>query len=150
MTKTELVALAKRTASEFDLEPSLLCALVETESGWYPWASRLEEAFKKRYIDPIKSVQRFGSTSYKTERMDRSTSYGLCQVMGQVAREMGCEVRSLTELCNPEVGLKYGAMRLKKAMDRKGGDVRAALLNYNGGSEKKYPDLVMGRMKNYA
>ena len=70
--------------------------------------------------------------------------------MGQVARELGCAVESLTELCNPEVGLEYGAKRLKKAMDRKGGNVREALLNYNGGSDKAYPDRVLGRMKNYA
>ena len=135
---------------EHGLDPALFCALVETESDWYTWASRHEPAFQTRYIDPIKSVERYGSTSYKTERKDRATSFGLCQVMGQVAREMGCKVRSLLELTREEVGLEWGAKRLKKAMDRKNGDVRAALLNYNGGSDIEYPDRILDKVKNYA
>ena len=70
--------------------------------------------------------------------------------MGQVAREMGCKVHSLIQLCDPQTGLTYGAKRLKKAMDRKGGNVREALLNYNGGSEATYPDIVLDKVKNYA
>ena len=68
MTKNELVALAKAKAADHDLDPALLCALVETESAWYTFASRTEKAFKKYYIDPIKSVRRYGQTSYETER----------------------------------------------------------------------------------
>ena len=150
MTKPELITLAKAKATDHGLDPALFCALVETESDWYTYASRYEEGFQKYYIDPIKSVRRYGSTSYKTERKDRATSFGLCQVMGQVARELGCEARSLGELTRPEIGLEFGAKRLKKAMDRKGGDVREALLNYNGGSEKSYPDIVLEKVKNYA
>ena len=149
MNKAELVTLAKRTAANHDLDPALFCALVETESGWDTWAARYEPGFKKRYIDPIKSIERFGVTSYATEREHRSTSWGLCQVMGQVARELGCPLPSLAELCAPETGLKYGAKRLKKAMDRKNGDVREALLNYNGGSDKEYPERVLAKVKNY-
>ena len=150
MTKPELVSLAKRVASEHGLDPALFCALVETESGWYTWAARYEPGFKKRYIDPIESIERFGSISYATERAQRSTSFGLCQVMGQVARELGCKLPSLVQMCDPETGLTYGAKRLKKALDRKLGDVREALLNYNGGSEKTYPDIVLDKVKNYA
>ena len=149
MTKPELISLAKATATEHGLDPALFCALVETESGWDTWAARYEPGFKKRYIDPIKSVDRFGTISYVTEREHRSTSFGLCQVMGQVARELGCKVPSLVQLCDPETGLTYGAKRLKKAMDRKKGDVRQALLNYNGGSDTEYPARVLEKVKNY-
>ena len=149
MTKDELVTLAKAKAREHVLDPALFCALVETESGWKPWAARYEPGFKKRYIDPIESIERFGSISYATEREHRATSFGLCQVMGQVARELGCKLHSLVQLCDPETGLEYGAKRLKKALDRKGGNVREALLNYNGGSEKTYPDIVLEKVKNY-
>ena len=93
------------------------------KSNWYPWAARYEPAFKKRYIDPIESVGRFGAISYRTEREHRSTSFGLCQVMGQVAREMGCRYVSLVELCDAAKGLEYGAKRLKRALDRKDNDV---------------------------
>ena len=150
MTKDELITLAKRVADKEGIDAKVFCALIETESGWNTWAARYEPGFKKRYIDPIKSIERFGVTSYATEREHRSTSFGLCQVMGQVAREMGCKVHSLIQLCDPQTGLTYGAKRLKKAMDRKSGVVRAALLDYNGGSDVEYPTRVMERMKNYA
>ena len=150
MTKPGLILLAKAKAHEHGLDPALFCALVETESGWNHFAARYEPGFKRRYIDPIKSIERFGSTSYATEREHRSTSWGLCQVMGQVARELGCKLPSLVQLCEPETGLTYGAKRLGKALDRKKGDVRAALLNYNGGAEPKYPDIVLEKVKNYA
>ena len=150
MTKPELIALARKIAGLHGIDPATFCALVETESGWYPWAARYEPAFKTRYIDPIESIERFGPTSYRTEREHRSTSWGLCQVMGQVARELGCKAGSLIELCDPEIGLTYGAKRLKRALDRKNGDVHAALLNYNGGAEKEYPDHVLDKVKNYS
>ena len=65
--------------------------------------------------------------------------------MGQVARELGCPLPSLAQLCAPETGLKYGAKRLKKAMDRKNGDVREALLNYNGGVGHRIPGSRTGQ-----
>ena len=63
MTKDALITLAKAKAVEHGLDPALFCALVETESGWNTWAARYEPGFKKRYIDPIKSIERFGVTS---------------------------------------------------------------------------------------
>ena len=150
MTNPELISLAKRMATDFDIDPVVFCALVETESNWNSWAARYEPGFKKRYIDPIESIERWAPTSYATEREHRSTSFGLCQVMGQVARELGFTGVSLTELCDPRTGLYYGARRLKKALDRKHGDVSAALLDYNGGSDKEYPARVLAKVGNYA
>ena len=161
MTKPELITLAKSTALEYGLDPALFCALVEQESGWYSYANRYESGFFRRYIKAMLPANRGdqpsfsppkprGNTSNATEAENRATSFGLCQVMGQVARELGCTARSLTELCDPAIGLEYGARRLKKAFDRKHGIARDALLDYNGGGEAKYPDLVLARMKNYA
>ena len=161
MTKDELITLAKATAAEYGLDPALFCALVEQESGWYSYANRYESGFFRRYIKAMLPVNKGdqpnfsppkprGNTSNVTEAENRATSFGLCQVMGQVARELGCKAEALTELTRPEIGLEFGARRLKKAMDRKHGIARDALLDYNGGGEAKYPDLVLARMKNYA
>ena len=147
-TKDELVALAKAKATEHGLDPALFCALVETESDWYTsWASRYEEGIQAPLHRPHqKRGRRFGSTSYATEREHRSTSFGLCQVMGQVARELGCKLPSLVHrTVHPEIGLEYGAKRLKKAMDRKLGDVREALAQLQRRVRKDLPGYRTGK-----
>ena len=164
MTKPELITLAKSTALEYGLDPALFCALVEQESGWYSYANRYESGFFRRYIKAMLPANKGdqpnfsppkprGNTSNATEAENRATSFGLCQVMGQVAtRAWAAQRRSAHRTVRPvrRSVLEFGARRLKKAMDRKHGIARDALLDYNGGGEAKYPDLVLARMKNYA
>jgi soluble lytic murein transglycosylase-like protein len=35
----EIIDLARRIASAHGLEPALVCAVIEQESAWNPWAS---------------------------------------------------------------------------------------------------------------
>ena len=150
-SKESLVKMAEAAAENHGLDKALFCGLVSTESGWNPWAARYEPGFYRRYVEKMDKDQakRFGAISLDTEKELRSTSFGLCQVMGQVARELGCKLTFLNELCDPEVGLEYGAKRLVQAFKRKKGDVREALLNYNGGGDKKYPDRVLANAKEF-
>ena len=48
----QLIALAHDAARSFSLWPELVCAIVEQESSWNPWALRYEPAFYARYIEP--------------------------------------------------------------------------------------------------
>ena len=82
----EFVALAQRAAEAHALWPELVCAIVEQESAWNPWALRYEPAFYERYIAP--QIAR-GAIPDVTESRARAFSWGLMQVMGQVAREHG-------------------------------------------------------------
>jgi soluble lytic murein transglycosylase-like protein len=41
----QLVVLARKAASAQSLDAALVCAVVEQESGWNPWAMRYEPAF---------------------------------------------------------------------------------------------------------
>jgi soluble lytic murein transglycosylase-like protein len=45
---TEIVALARTTASAHGLDPALVCAVVEQESAWDADAIRYEPAFRAR------------------------------------------------------------------------------------------------------
>lgn len=120
MTKADMVSLARRKARDHGLSSKIVCAVIETESGWFQYAARFEPGFKRKYIDPIKygTLRVFGRTSRDTQRQLRSMSIGLMQVMGQVARELGFAGESLLELVHPEVGIEYGCRRLKKAYHR--------------------------------
>lgn len=144
MSKDELINLAVRVALDFELDPALVCAVCAHESdGWQPYAVRYEPAFYTRYIESMTGLT-------LTEKVLRAHSFGLMQVMGQVAREQGFDGRYLTELLDPLNAVTQGCKRLKKAMERRSGNVPAALLDYNGGGNANYPDLVIGHYKDYA
>lgn len=142
MTRPELIQLAKHAAEKYGLDPALVCALCHHESAnWNRWAVRYEPAFYNRYVKDMKLSE--------TEKTMRSTSFGLCQVMGQVAREYGFAGDYLTELLDPEMNLKYGCLKLQRCMERTHQDRKAALLQYNGGGDPNYADKVLRHIPLY-
>lgn len=140
MTADELKDKAKYYARLHGLEGALVCAVVEQESNWAPWAIRYEPAFQTRYVEP----QNLGPT----ETVARSISWGLMQLMGEVARELGFQGK-LASLCDPDTGLEWGCKHLKAKLDAHGGDVTAGLLAWNGGGNKEYPEQVLARTGAY-
>jgi soluble lytic murein transglycosylase-like protein len=140
-SRDELIALAKAEAAAQGLDPTLVCAVCEQESSWYPWAMRYEPAFYERYVRPL------GLSP--TESTLRSFSFGLMQIMGQTARELGFKARSLGELLDPSQCVHYGCLKLAACLRLADGDVQAGLLKYNGGSNPDYPSQVMARMASY-
>ena len=129
MTAADMGALIGRIAGEVGLEPALIQAVVHAESGGDPWAIRYEPAFHDRYVKgKIPGIS-------LTEEIARSTSWGLMQVMGQVARERGFQGKFLSALCDPETGLRVGALHLKRFLDQYG-DVSKAVASYNAGSPR--------------
>lgn len=152
-----MVALAKKFAVVHSLEPALVCAVVEQESGWNPWLNRYEPAFETnpKYAENIKAGAGIlvHSVTYPvslpTEIKNRCTSWGLMQTMGQVAREMGAKC-PLANLCDPEYGLEWGCTILAKKINvQAAGNVVHGLLFYNGGGDKDYATKVQARMGAY-
>src|SRR3981081_4621543 len=101
---SHLLTLARRAAQAQELDPGVVCAVIEQESGWNPWAMRYEPAFFAKYVASL-------YTNYKitaSEAYARGFSWGLMQVMGQVARENGFDEPFLSALCDPEQSLALG------------------------------------------
>lgn len=143
MTQKELQQVAVSTALNYGIDPALVCAVCDHESGgWNPWAIRYEPAFYDRYIESMKGIS-------QTEKTARAFSYGLMQVMGQVARELGFGGKYLTELCDPLNNLNVGCKKLKRCLDAADGNVTEALLKYNGGANLAYPGLVLKHVPKY-
>jgi len=140
-----LVALAHSAAAAHKLDPALVCAVVEQESSWNPWAVRYEPAFLARYVQPLYTAGKISLT----EAYTRSISWGLMQLMGEVARELGCQTTSLAELCDPATGLDFGCRQLRAKFDGAGGDPTRALLAWNGGANRDYPAEVLARVAHY-
>jgi soluble lytic murein transglycosylase-like protein len=132
--------LAGKWAAKYSLDTSLVCAVATHESSWNPWACRYEPLFFSHYIQPLINN---GTVHTITEGTMRASSFGLLQVLGQVARENGFSGQFLTQLCDPDTGLDFGCRKLQKCVLAHPGDTRAALLAYNGGGDPQYPDLVL-------
>jgi soluble lytic murein transglycosylase-like protein len=141
MTQEQLYAVARSAALNAGLDPVLVQAVIEHESSWNPWAARYEPGFYNTYTSHMKVTD--------TEKTLRATSFGLMQVMGQVAREKGFDDKFLTALLDPLNSVTYGCRKLKDCLDRENGDIRGALLRYNGGGDPHYPDMVLPLMDHY-
>lgn len=135
------IALARATAKKYNLNDALVCAIVEQESGWDTNAWRYEPAFYERYIVPLNLPD-------AEEARQRSTSWGLMQVMGEVAREFGY-VGELTDLMCQAVGLDWGCKVFAKKLERAHGDTYKALLAWNGGGNPLYANQVTDRIDRY-
>ena len=142
VAENPLIAVAKQEAVACNLDPALFCAVIEQESSWNPWAMRYEPGFFAKYIDGK-------ITAGETEKRARATSWGLCQVMGQVAREYFFTEKFLSQLCDPQSGLRVGAQVLAGKLRKAGGDIEKGLLLWNGGANKNYPSEVLARMVRY-
>lgn len=141
MDKQALVGLARQKAEKYGLDGDLVCAIVEQESNWNPWAIRYEPAFYTHYVEPLNLG--------KTESAARATSWGLMQTMGEVAREYGFGGPFLSELCDPEIGLEIGCKYFSAIMGKVGNNVESALLRWNGGANPAYPSEVQARIPAY-
>jgi soluble lytic murein transglycosylase-like protein len=141
----QLVALASKAAAAQSLDPALVCAIVEQESGWNPWAIRYEPAFFAKYVASLYTNNKISAS----EAYARGFSWGLMQVMGQVARETGFDALFLSALCDPELGLATGCKVLRKKFDAMAGDMTRALLAWNGGANPAYAAQVLARKSHY-
>lgn len=127
MDNTELTTLIKAAASRRSLPWELVYAICQVESSLNPSAIRHEPRYRWLVGD--------NETMSPTERQDQMTSWGLMQVMGAVARELG-HTGPLSALLDPPTGLFYGCLHLRRFRAKYDiwPDVIAA---YNAGSPRR-------------
>ena len=119
-------------SEQYKIKADLLAAIVMVESAGDPYAMRFESHWK--HVFKAEEFARRCGSSRQTEEIAQSTSWGLCQVMGTVAREYGHR-GYLSELCNPALSLHFGCLHLKKKIERFG--ELAGIAAYNAGTPKK-------------
>ncbi len=140
-TANDLIALARDGAARHALDAALVCAVVDQESAWDPHAMRYEPGFRSRYVAPLHLPP--------SEEIARSISWGLMQVMGQVAREHGFTGKFLSALCEPAAGVESGCRVLAAKLAGADGDLARGLELWNGGANPNYSAQVMARMATY-
>jgi soluble lytic murein transglycosylase-like protein len=143
-TRTQIIDLVKLRSE--GLNPALICAIIEQESGFNPWAIRYEPLFFSHYIQPLLND---GKVHSMTEATARATSWGLMQLMGQCARELG-----YTEppgmLLEVDTNLFWGMRHWRHKLSVANGDVERALLLWNGGGNPNYPHEVLARLGKFS
>lgn len=128
-------ALVKLSNSD-SVKHSLLHALARAESSLNPYAARFEPNWSYHYNVGF-WAKKLGITR-ATEHTFQATSWGLMQVMGTVARELGFD-RHLTELVNPEYNVII-AIRKLDLLFEKYGKLTDVISAYNQGWPKKNAD----------
>lgn len=122
-------------SKEYNIDPKLVMAFCKVESSWNTWATRYEPLWK--YTTAVNNFADSAKTSIPTEIVHQSTSWGLMQVMGSVARELGF-TESLPMLCNPEFGILFGIKQLSRLQKYEiSGGQNDWIASYNAGSPRK-------------
>lgn len=130
---SKLRELVFNIAPQFSVDPDLVLAIIQVESNGNKWACRFEPGWKY-HKDTIKWAKAL-LQSEETEKNQQSTSWGLMQVMGTVAREMGF-TGHLPQLCLEPVGIRCGCLKLQSLFKKyeSQDDVISA---YNQGNARK-------------
>jgi soluble lytic murein transglycosylase-like protein len=150
MTTSDIRAAIEAMAAKHGLEANLVEAMVLTESGGNRYATKPEAFYP--YLMNVRTWKPWGQLTRveagsKTapsgfpclaghpdhEWLDQQTSWGLMQVMGAVARELGCRSHYLSELTDPITGLHFGCKHFAGMLAWAKGDTNKAIAAYNAG-----------------
>lgn len=132
---------------------ALLASVIHQESRGEIYAIRYEPAFFDKYVKGKTKKTSLGYIpslcSFATEQSLRAHSFGLFQMMGQVARERGFKGEFLTELLDPATNIKWGSEFLQTLL-LKHEDTEKALLRWNGGGNPEYGKEVLAHVNSGA
>ena len=132
-----LMGLIVSTARGAQVPPELVLGIIEAESGGGPHATRVHAT----YPYTMMQAKRPAGCSVDMERMCQKTAWGLMQVIGATARELGFD-GWLSELVSPETNIRLGIEFLRRKMsqyfERDG--IEGVAAAYNGGAPRRRPD----------
>lgn len=156
---------------QFDVDPNLIAAIIQTESSGVTWRQRFEASYEpgdstddpnyfrvlpsQKYLVAPERWAKSCGISTATETMLQYTSHGLMQVMGYTARGMGYE-DNLAEMLEPGIGIYWGTLYLSQKL-KAYQSTRSAIAAYNAGTARRkkdslefvnqpYVDRVLGRL----
>lgn len=128
--------LVDPVSSQYKLPENLLAAIIMKESSWNDNVVRYEPNYA--WVCDVKGFARRVNASDQTEQALQMMSWGLCQIMGSVAREYNYQ-GWLTDLLKPELNVRYGAQHLKAYLARYPAGITDAISAYNQGTPRKDP-----------
>lgn len=146
-------SLILANAEVFGIDPIVTASQVWTESSGNPGARRREPGFVW-FFHPTQGPLHDSSLNAEENRRKaldllgqeefefQTTSHGLLQIMGAIARELGYKGTE-QQFYDPDMNLHYGCKKLAACLRQAKGDIRGALTRYNG--SYLYGNLVLKR-----
>jgi soluble lytic murein transglycosylase-like protein len=125
--------LIEDVADAENVPKNLLAAIVQTESSNNRYAVRFEPHYK--WLFKTKDHAKDNGLTEATETVMQMTSFGLCQIMGAVARELGLK-GPIFQLLDEKTNLEYCAKLLKR-LASKHKERDDIIASYNAGSPIK-------------
>jgi hypothetical protein len=132
LTHWEILTLAKEHSQTID--PMLITAICMVESGGNPWAVRHEPGYQWC----VPGAKRPLTCPEATEGFLQRTSWGLGQIMGATARDLGFD-GWLTELLDPALNMIWVCSFIERLAARLYGHREDVISAYNAGSPRKTP-----------
>jgi len=131
----ELKSLALEISLDYKIDYPLFYSIITVESGWNPKVMRYELSYRWT-VRPPDFASALGIT-YDTEVQMQKFSYGLCQIMGGKARDLGYG-GFLADLLTPRINLELGA-KIISQLSSKYGYEPDVISSYNQGTPRKTP-----------
>lgn len=127
-------SLILKLNDQYILPEGLIMAIILTESAGNPWVMRYESGWKY-LVEPEVWAHRLGQT-VETETRQQKFSYGLCQIMGSLLRELGFS-KELSRCIDPAISIEYCAKFLAQLFKRYPQNIDDVIASYNAGSPRK-------------
>lgn len=125
------------------VDPHLVDAIIHAESVWNPWAMRYERGWT--YYHAVEKCAKRIGISKDTETTCQKISWGLGQIMGGTARDLGY-TGPLSQLCDPRINIRYICAYFNRFCSEYL-KIQDKIAAYNAGSVKK---LTNGDYSNQA
>lgn len=123
--------IATQTANTYKVPVSFLMAIIQVESSNNTFAVRFEPAWI--YFYDVDQFAKKNAITFETEKVLQACSWGLCQIMGSVARENGFE-SPLQSLCQfPATNVKICCKILNNLLAKYNNNLEAVASAYNAG-----------------
>lgn len=133
-------------ANLLKLDADLVAAICMAESSFDPFKTRYEENW--RYPTPPEQIARILGVTKITEQRLQAFSWGLMQVMGSVARELGF-AGHLTQMTDINLGIQFGCIHLARKLKQFPKRIQDGVSAYNAGTPKFDPVTHLYKNQDY-
>ena len=131
--RSGLLPTVKSQSKKFGADPQIIDAIIITESSYNPYAIRYESEFK--YTSKSLAFAKLNHITNATEIIGEKISWGLGQIMGGTARELGFD-GPLPLLCEPELNIEL-MIKLIQQLEGKYSKLTDVIASYNAGAPRK-------------
>ncbi len=128
----DLMKIVETAAVKNGVDPDLAMAIASVESSWDAWAVRFEPNWK--YFKTPEVYAKDLHITVETETALQACSYGLMQIMGSVARELGF-TKSLLQLADPFIAADFSTRKLATLVKKHPTELDA-IAAYNAGKPR--------------